>query len=1037
MLVLHGAWNVESGSLALWGEGDGPARRAEASRRKQKTRWHPGAVEGGPLRAAWRELGGASEPDPGAQLRVLLPTADGQPLPSPERARVAADEPAAEEPAALEEWTVPALSAPAHAAVRWLAALSRDVRPAPHLTLGADLRFWSEAARLALELLARQRFAPSLAAAGDAFEARWEPLWDDPKDIRRLSQLADAMPPACRGAARADGPLPARAVLEDFFRLCVDGSIRAWTAPSPAPVYREEDEAERWLRALVSPEGRIPGRVPLLQRLARGVQGWTAHLRASAAAGFRVCFQLEPPEETRCRAEDERPWRVSFWLQSLEDPSLRVPADELWRLGRQSLRVLNRRFENPEERLLADLGRACRIFPLLAESLRDAQPSNLALDLDGAYRFLREATPLLEESGYGVLVPGWWERPAARLSLRLRVRPASRRQRAPAAAAGLGMESLVEFDWQAALGGQALTREEFARLAALKTPLVQIRGQWVELRPEDLEVALRALEAAPAGEERTLGEALQAHAEAAAAGLAVEAVEGEGWVETLLGDGARQMKPMAPPSGFRGELRPYQRHGYAWLTFLRELGLGACLADDMGLGKSVQFLVTLLRIKEDAAEGTERSRRLRDPALLICPTSVAENWRREAERFTPGLRVMVHHGPLRARGKAFAAQARRHDLVVTTYPLVPRDQETLSRVEWRAVVLDEAQNIKNPEARQTRGVRALRAGWRVALTGTPVENRLRELWSIMEFLNPHYLGPDAAFQRRFAIPIERYGNADRAATLRRLVRPFVLRRVKTDPDVIRDLPEKIEQKVFCPLTREQATLYEAVVRDTLDGIEAAEGIERRGQVLALLLRLKQVCNHPAHFLGDGSALPRRSGKLNRLEELLEEAVSEGDGALVFTQFAEMGRHLERHLRERFGAETFFLHGGVPRAKRDPMVAQFQESDGPAIMVLSLKAGGVGLNLTRASRVFHFDRWWNPAVENQATDRAFRIGQRRNVFVYKFVCTGTVEERIDALIESKTALAESVVGQGEGWITELSTAELRDLFALRREAVEEE
>jgi len=398
---------------------------------------------------------------------------------------------------------------------------------------------------------------------------------------------------------------------------------------------------------------------------------------------------------------------------------------------------------------------------------------------------------------------------------------------------------------------------------------------------------------------------------------------------------------------------------------------------------------------------------------------------------------MVHHGPLRARGKAFSAQARRHDLVVTTYPLVPRDQETLRRVEWRAVVLDEAQNIKNPEAKQTRAVRALRAEWRVALTGTPVENRLRELWLIMEFLNPKYLGAEAAFHRRFAIPIERYGDADRAATLRRLVRPFLLRRVKTDPDVIRDLPEKTEQKVFCSLTREQATLYEAVVREMLEALEDAEGIERRGRVLATLMKLKQVCNHPAHFLADGSALARRSGKLNRLEELLEEALSEGDAALVFTQFAEMGRHLERHLRERFGAETLFLHGGVPRVKRDRLVARFQESDQPAILVLSLKAGGVGLNLTRASRVFHFDRWWNPAVENQATDRAFRIGQQRNVFVYKFVCTGTVEERIDALIESKTALAESVVGQGEGWITELSTAELRDLFALRREAVEEE
>jgi SNF2 family DNA or RNA helicase len=1028
VLVLHGTWQGESGSLALWGEG-GETRRGEGRGKRSKTRWHPFAAEGGPLRAAWRELGGGSDGDPAAQARLLLPSTESRPLPSAERARATGEtRTVADRPAQLEEWTVPALAAPAEAAMRWLAGLAREAHPAPHLHLGTDLRFWSEAARLALELLARQRFVPSLVEGNDGFAARWEPLWDDPKDARRLAQLAEHMPPACRSSAGVNGPRPARAVLEDFFRRCIDQSIRAWSDFSAAAPVRDEDEAERWVGALATPQARVAGGRPLLRRLARGVDAWTAQLRARGD-GFRTCFQLEPPEESGARSAEEGRWRLSFSLQSLEDPSLRVAAGELWELGEKSLRLLNRRFEHPQERLLEDLGRARRIFPPLEAGLRVARPAALALDLDGAYRFLREATPLLEESGYGVLVPGWWERPASRLSLRLRVRPAKRASRAAAAAAGLGLESLVRFDWQAALGGEPLTREEFMRLAALKTPLVKVRGQWVELRAEDLEAALRALEAAPAGEERTLGEALQAQAEAVAAGVAVEAVETEGWIQALLEGGGRRLAAVAPPATFQGELRPYQQQGYAWLIFLRQLGLGACLADDMGLGKTIQLLATV--------ENQRAGQSGQGPALLICPTSVAENWRREAARFTPGLRVLLHHGPGRARGADFAEQAKQHDLVVTTYSLVPRDQETLGQVEWQAVVLDEAQNIKNPETRQTRGVRALRAGWRAALTGTPVENRLRELWSIMEFLNPKYLGPEATFHRRFAIPIERYGDEDRAATLRRLVRPFLLRRVKTDPAVIRDLPEKVEQKVFCSLTREQATLYEAVVREMLDQLEEAEGMERRGQVLATLLRLKQVCNHPAHFLADGSALPRRSGKLNRLEELLEEALSEGDAALVFTQFAEMGRHLERHLRERFGCDTLFLHGGVPRGKRDALVTRFQESQGPAVMVLSLKAGGVGLNLTRASRVFHFDRWWNPAAENQATDRAFRIGQQRNVFVYKFVCTGTVEERIDALIESKTALAGSIVGRGEGWITELSTAELRELFTLRREAVEEE
>jgi superfamily II DNA or RNA helicase len=930
---------------------------------------------------------------------------------------------------ALEEWTVPALAAPALAAMRWLAVLGRDPHPAPHLYLAADLRFWSESARLALELLARQRFVPGLVETAEGYAARWAPVWDDPKDARRLTQLAEGMPPACRIAVHDDGPPPARTLLEGFFARCVDEAVRAWSEPLPLPHQRDEDEAERWLRALAAPQPGMAGGRPLLRRLARRVHGWTGQLGSHAAAGYRTCFQLEPPIDGRGEEGSAGDWWISFWVQSVEDPSLRVAASDLWELGARSLRALSRRAGNPQERFLEDLGRACRLFPPLAASLRAAHPAGLAVDLSGAYTFLREAAPLLEESGYGVLVPAWWDRPASRLSLRLRVRPPRRQRRAAARTAGLGMGTLVEFDWQAALGGVTLTPEEFSRLAALKTPLVRVRGQWVELRPEDLQHALQALRAGGAGEAITLGEALRAQAEVAAGGVAVEGVEAEGWIETLLQ--AEGLPKSAPPlpAGFRGVLRPYQCQGYAWLTFLRELGLGGCLADDMGLGKTIQLLAAMLRWQE-TSDGAA-------PALLVCPTSVAENWRREAARFSPGLRVLLHHGASRRRNAEFVAAAREYDLVVTTYPLVPRDQETLTSVEWRAVVLDEAQNIKNPDARQTRAVRALPAAWRVALTGTPVENRLRELWSIMEFLNPHYLGPEAAFHRRFAIPIERYGDADRTATLRRLVQPFVLRRVKTDPAVIRDLPEKVEQKVFCRLTREQATLYEAVVRDLLQVVDDAEAMSRRGMVLSTLMKLKQVCNHPAHFLADGSALPRRSGKLERLEELLDEALSEGDRALVFTQFAEMGRHLQRHLRERFGVETLFLHGGVPRAKRDQLVVRFQEGEDPALLILSLKAGGVGLNLTRANRVFHFDRWWNPAVENQATDRAFRIGQRRNVFVYKFLCTGTVEERIDALIESKIALAESVVGTGEGWITELSTPELRELLALRGEAVLED
>jgi SNF2 family DNA or RNA helicase len=452
----------------------------------------------------------------------------------------------------------------------------------------------------------------------------------------------------------------------------------------------------------------------------------------------------------------------------------------------------------------------------------------------------------------------------------------------------------------------------------------------------------------------------------------------------------------------------------------------------MGLGKTVQLLALLAaeRADRDASDGR------RGPTLLVCPMSVVGNWQREAARFAPELRVYVHHGADRLAGDDLAAVVAEADLVITTYGLVARHHAALSDIAWHRVALDEAQNIKNSNAKQSRAVRALPAAHRIALTGTPVENRLAELWSVMEFANPGLLGPAGAFRTRYAVPIERDGDVHAAEALRRRTQPFVLRRLKTDRQIIADLPEKIEMKIVCNLTTEQASLYQAVVTDMLDRIASSEGIERRGLVLAALARLKQVCNHPAQLLKDGSRMPGRSGKLARLEDILDEALSEGDKALCFTQFAEFGEMLRAHLTARFGREVLFLHGGVTKRQRDVMVDRFQSDGGPPVFVLSLKAGGVGLNLTAGNHVIHVDRWWNPAVEEQATDRAFRIGQRRNVQVRKLVCAGTVEDRIDAMIEQKKALASMVIGSGEDWLTELSTAQLRELFELSPDAVAE-
>ncbi len=398
---------------------------------------------------------------------------------------------------------------------------------------------------------------------------------------------------------------------------------------------------------------------------------------------------------------------------------------------------------------------------------------------------------------------------------------------------------------------------------------------------------------------------------------------------------------------------------------------------------------------------------------------------------------MVHHGITRTKGAAFEKEAKKQAIVISSYALLHRDFETLKSVPWSGVILDEAQNIKNPETKQARTARALGADYRVTLTGTPVENNIGDLWSIMEFLNPGFLGTQSTFKRTFFVPIRANRDPEAVGQLKRLTGPFILRRLKSDKTIIADLPEKMEMKVFCTLTKEQASLYVAVVREATPELDSAEGIQRRGLILGTLSKLKQVCNHPMQFLGDNSVIPGRSGKLARLSEMLEEIIEVGDRALVFSQFAEMGGILRRHLQETFGREVLFLHGAVPKKKRDQMVERFQANgDGPRIFILSLKAGGMGLNLTGANHVFHFDRWWNPAVENQATDRAFRIGQTRNVQVHKFLCVGTLEEKIDEMIERKKEIAEGVVGTGEGWLTELSTAELKELFALRKEAVGE-
>jgi SNF2 family DNA or RNA helicase len=953
-------------------------------------------------------------------VTLRLPAVQGFPLPSP--LLVHDWELDLAEPA-LAPFSVEGIWLPPVEALPALLALSSPQSdPGAASIPGTDLGFWSNAAALLLEALAAQKLVPVI----DGRTARWRPVLDSPRDAQRLRQLEAAMPAVCRAAVDGEGQPSPRTLLASFLEDFGDALARAWGRPA-ARKFSPYDETPsyRWLEALFAADPAMNLTPNQLSNLVLGQRAWMRNLHVAGDAAFRIAFRLESP------AQQSEPWQLHYLVQAKDDPSLLVPAEEVWKETRGAFVQLGHRFEQPQEKLLAGLGYASRLFPPIAQSLKGKRPTALAVDTGGAYTFLRETAPLLEGAGFGILVPPWWNQKGARLGVRVKMKSKN-----DAAARGrMSMEALVQYEWRLSIGATELTEAEFQALARLKSPLVQIRGQWVSLDAEQVEAAIKFWEKQQLEGDLSLVEAMRLGlgGETSVGGLPVDAVDCEGWLQEWLDRlaGTDKLEELPPPSGLIAELRPYQKYGYSWLAFLRGLGLGACLADDMGLGKTIQTISLLAREKEGAGS-------LPAPALLIAPTSVVTNWEREVLRFAPELRTYVHRGAYRLRGEAFNEAIQGYDMVLTSYPLARLDAETLQPVGWLAVILDEAQNIKNPETRQTQAIRKLDAGFRIALTGTPVENRLSELWSIMHFLNPGYLGARKAFRENFALPIERYHDEAALAQLRQLTAPFILRRVKTDPTVISDLPDKVETKVYCTLTEEQATLYEAVVQDILRQIEEAEGIGRRGLVLSMLMQLKQICNHPVQYLhqaGKSSAEPalaNRSGKLERLGELLEEVLSEGDRALIFTQFAEMGELLAGYLPRALGVAAQFLHGGTPAKVRDQMVKRFQEDrHAPPVFILSLKAGGTGLNLTRANHVFHFDRWWNPAVEDQATDRAFRIGQVRSVQVHKFVTTGTMEEMIDDMIESKKGLAKAVVGGGENWLTELSTAELRQVVALRR------
>ena len=677
--------------------------------------------------------------------------------------------------------------------------------------------------------------------------------------------------------------------------------------------------------------------------------------------------------------------------------------------------------------LLSPVQRAAESSPVIRELVDSGDIYHpLAWSPAEAYGFLKDAEKY-EQCGVVVRLPDWW-RKRARPRVKVTIGDQKRQ--------GFTADSLMDFKVQVALGDEPLSAAELHELMAATDGLALIKGQWVELDREKLNAALahwQKLEAQSGAGGLTFAEGMRLLA-GAPADLGEDALEErQAWLHVQPGEqlakllaalrAPAQLQAAHPGSALKARLRPYQQEGVNWLWLLSQLGLGACLADDMGLGKTMQVIALLLILKRN---------RCCKPSLLVLPASLMGNWKSELERFAPSLRSLFFHRshlPKQAMdAMANETTALRHvDVVLTTYGTLMR-QEWLREREWQLLVLDEAQAIKNPAARQSQAVKDLNASSRIALTGTPVENRLSDLWSLFDFLNPGLLGSAKRFKSFAKSLSER--KSDQFAPLRNLVSPYILRRLKTDRSIISDLPEKTEVPVYCGLSRVQAAQYQQAVDEMADAIDNFEGMKRRGLVLAYLLRLKQICNHPSQLIGDDEYQPKKSGKFQRLAELCEEIASRQEKPLVFTQFREMTAPLAGFLAQLFGRPGLVLHGGTPVRRRQALVERFQDEQGPPFFILSLKAGGTGLNLTQASHVIHFDRWWNPAVENQATDRAFRIGQKRNVLVHKFVCQGTIEEKIDALIKEKTVLAEDLLDGGAGaLLTEMDNEALLDLVSL--------
>ena len=877
-----------------------------------------------------------------------------------------------------------------------------------------SLRWLHNAVEVSIDIVANGYVLPQVENDGLHWNTSWEFI-NHPQITNQIKQLEIHKPPVISQSQNITTEVIVENLVDAACRTALKYS--GWKPIFPRSRKSSVTALRRVMAGLYDPVGHIEADIE---------QHEMTFMQLSSDLGYaRSRIEGVPAIKNRGRlvpSDDQNYWELEFEVYSTKDPSLMVAWNEFWEETPQALEIGEGNSLEPiREYIIQTSQRIANTVPGL-DSLEDhAHDGKLELSFKDVSLLLIDGLHLCELAGVPILVPKGLVR--QQFTLKAKASPSER----GGISANLGA-AMVDVDWGLVLGDDQLDENDLQILANAKTGLVQLKGQWINIDANQAQTALDVLsERRRQSNVLSPAELLRFSMEETSDPLqneegqqipSTETTASEEWIVQLLeGLPDERLEEVFEPESFTGSLRPYQRRGLAWLQFLSKLGLGGCLADDMGLGKTPTTLAHVL------------GRNRKQPSLVICPLSVVHNWESEAKKFTPNLRVLVAHGSGRPTGQSLVKSAKESDIVITTYATATRDIGELAKINWDLLICDEAQFIKNHNTNAAMAVRAIQAQQKVALTGTPVENRLSELWAILDAVNPGILGGISWFREEFATPIETHKDMQALEKMRRLTDPFILRRTKDDKSLVPDLPEKVEQIAWSKLTQEQAALYKAVLDDFLNEASKMEGIKRKGLILATLTKLKQICNHPAQFLADGSTITGRSGKLSRLEELLKDVLESEQQLLLFTQYRAMGELLADHLVGTLGQRPPFLHGGVPRAKRENMISSFQNGPEVPILLISLKAGGTGLNLTAANRVIHYDRWWNPAVEDQATDRAWRIGQDQTVFVHKLVCQGTLEEKINQLLSDKKELAEKSVGTGDDWFTNLDTEQLREVLSL--------